>query len=189
MATSGTRSFTLDLTEAIEEAWERATGDELRTGYDLRTSRRSLNLLMLEWQNRGLHFWTVRENSKILAPGETSFDLPTPFIDVLDVVLRINEDSEAQQDRMLTRASINSYARITNKLQRGEPTRYYIDKLIQPKMYVWPVPANESVMKYWTMVHVQDAAEGRQEQDVPVRYLPALVAGLAFYIEIGRAHV
>ena len=182
MATSETRAFTLDLTDAIEEAWERATGDELRTGYELRTARRSLNLLFMEWQNRGLHFWTLQENSQVLATGQESFDLPTPFIDVLDALVRANEDTEGQQDRMLTRVSINSFTRITNKLQRGAPTRYYIEKLDTPKMYVWPVPEVEYTIKYWTIRYIQDAVEGRQTQDVPVRYLPALVAGLAFYI-------
>ena len=182
MATSGTRVFTLDLTEAVEEAWERATGDELRTGYDLRTARRSLNLLLLEWQNRGLHFWTLREQEVTVATGVDSFALPTPLIDVVDVLLRREADTSAQQDRMLTRMSINSYSRITNKLQHGFPTRYYVEKLDAPRMYLWPVPDQAYTLVYWTMGYIEDAVDGKQTQDVPVRYLPALVAGLAFYI-------
>lgn len=182
MATSGTRTFNLELTDAIEEAWERATGDELRTGYDLRTARRSLNLLFMEWQNRGLHFWTLREQTATLVVGAASFALPTPVIDVVDVLLRKEAGVAAQQDRMLSRMSINSYNRITNKLQQGEPTRFYIEKLTAPMMYVWPVPDQAYTLTYWTVGYVEDAVEGRQTQDVPVRYLPALVAGLAFYV-------
>lgn len=183
MATSGSNAFTLDLVSLIEEAWERATGDELRSGYELRTARRSLNLLFLEWQNRGLHWWTLVSNTTTLAAGAASFALDDTTIDVLDMVLRKDAGATAQNDRMLTRMSINSYDRITNKLSTGEPTRYYVSRKDTGQLvYVWPVPTVETTLVYWAISPVQDAAEGGQTQNVPVRYLPALVAGLAFYI-------
>ena len=185
MATSGTTAFDMDFTEIAEEAWERA-GREMRSGYDLRTARRSMNLLTIEWQNRGINLWTIDEGTVTLVKGTSQYDLPADTIDLLEQVIRTNSGDEyTQQDLTINRISVSTYASIPNKLTEGRPIQVYIERLVaNPKINVWPVPDKNSeyVFKYYRMRRIQDAGRGIETADVNFRFLPCLVAGLAYYI-------
>jgi hypothetical protein len=185
MTTSGTTAFEMDFTEIAEEAWERA-GREMRSGYDLRTARRSMNLMTIEWQNRGLNLWTIDEGTVNLVKDTAQYDLPADTIDLLEQVLRTNSGDEyTQQDLTINRISVSTYASIPNKLTEGRPIQVYIERLVaNPKINVWPVPDknNTYVFKYYRMRRIQDAGSGVETPDVNFRFLPCLVAGLAYHI-------
>ena len=185
MATSGTTTFKMDFTEIAEEAWERA-GREMRSGYDLRTARRSMNLLTIEWQNRGINMWTIDEGTISLVQGTSSYDLPADTIDLLEHVIRTGSGNvSTQSDLSISRISVSTYASIPNKLTQGRPIQIYIDRgQANPSVTVWPVPDASStyVLKYYRMRRIQDAGSGVENADVNFRFLPCLVAGLAYYI-------
>ena len=189
MATSGTAIFNLEFTEIAEEAWERA-GREMRSGYDLRTARRSMNLLTIEWQNRGINMWTIEEGTINLGQGVASYNLPADTIDLLEHVVRTGAgNASTQSDLNISRISVSTYSTIPNKLNQGRPIQLYIDRGQEnPVVTVWPVPdqgtiaAPYYIIKYWRMRRIEDAGSGIQTPDVNFRFLPALVAGLAYYI-------
>jgi hypothetical protein len=185
MATSGTATFNMDFTEIAEEAWERA-GREMRSGYDLRTARRSMNLLTIEWQNRGINMWTIEEGTVNLTEGTATYALPADTIDLLEHVVRTGSGNvSTQSDLNITRISVSTYASIPNKLSQGRPIQLYIDRgQANPSATVWPVPDASStyVLKYWRMRRIEDAGTGVNTADVNFRFLPCLVAGLAYYI-------
>ena len=184
MATSGTATFNPDFLEIAEEAFERV-GLELRTGYDFRTARRSLNILALEWANRGIHLWMIEEGTQVLTPGTATYTLPADTIDLLEHQLRTNAASTNQQDTRLERLSFAAYAQIPNKLDQGRPVQIYIDRQITPEFTVWPVPDSSETytVAYWRMRRIQDVgASGANTIDVPSRFIPALIAGLAYHI-------
>lgn len=184
MATSGTTAFNMDFTEIAEEAWERA-GREMRSGYDLKTARRSMNLLTIEWQNRGINMWTIDSGTINLVQGQTQYALPADTIDLLEQQLRTNSGNVAtQSDLTLSRISVSTYASIPNKLTQGRPIQLYIERQVDtPKVNVWPVPDNNNyVLYYWRMRRIEDAGRGVQTADMNFRFFPCLVAGLAYYI-------
>ena len=183
MATSGTTAFNLDLNQLVEEAFERC-GAELRTGYDLRTARRSLNLLTIEWANRGINLWTVEESSFPMVQGTGTYNLPTDTIDILDFVIRTNGGSSNQQDISMSRIAEPTYANIPNKNTQGRPLQVYVNRQAEvPNITVWPLPNNASyTFVYWYLRRIQDAGNGVNTQDIPFRFLPCMVAGLAFYL-------
>ena len=184
MATSGTATFNLDLNSIVEEAFERC-GVELRTGYDLRTARRSLNLLSIEWANRGINLWTIEEGSVSLTDGTSQYNLPTDTIDLLDHVIRTGTGT-SQSDLNITRISVSTFASIPNKNAEGRPIQVWIDRQADiPQINVWPTPNNDSyTFVYWRMRRIQDAGNGVNTQDIPFRLLPCLVAGLAYYLSL-----
>ena len=189
MATSGTTAFNMDFTEIAEEAWERA-GREMRSGYDLRTARRSMNLLTIEWQNRGINMWTIEEGTLNLVQGTATYALPADTIDLLEHVVRTGDGSvTTQSDLNITRISVSTYSSIPNKLNQGRPIQIYVDRgQVSPSVTVWPVPNQGTalapfyVLKYWRMRRIQDSGTGVNTADVNFRFLPCLVAGLAYYI-------
>jgi hypothetical protein len=184
MTTSGTTAFNMDFTEIAEEAWERA-GRELRSGYDLRTARRSMNLLTIEWQNRGINLWTIDEGSISLVAGTAEYTLPADTIDLLEQVIRTGDGNvSTQSDLTINRISVSTYASIPNKLSQGRPIQVRIERLRDaPKITVWPVPdSNDYVFRYWRMRRIEDAGSGVETADMNFRFLPCLVAGLAYYI-------
>ena len=185
MATSGTTAFDMDFTEIAEEAWERA-GREMRSGYDLRTARRSMNLLTIEWQNRGINLWTIDEGTVTLVKGTSEYNLPADTIDLLEQVIRTNSgDTATQQDLTINRISVSTYSSIPNKLTEGRPIQVWIERLRDnPTINVWPVPDknDEYIFKYYRMRRIQDAGNGVETADMNFRFLPCLVAGLAYYI-------
>jgi len=263
MATSGIATFNLDLTEIVEEAFERA-GSELRTGYDLRTARRSLNLLFADWANRGVNMWTFDQGTINLVPGQNTYPLPTDTVDLLEHVIRTGAGSAStQSDLTITRISVSTYATIPNKLQQARPIQVWIQRLdgqtsavkttisatitstattiavtsaaslpatgfiligsetigygyisgntlsncvrgqnnttaaahtagdgvyVQnlPAVTVWPTPDNSQTYQfvYWRLRRIDDAGGGINTMDVPFRFLPCMVAGLAYYLAL-----
>lgn len=186
MTTSGTATFNVDLTELVEEAFERA-GAELRTGYDLRTARRSLNLLFAEWANRGVNMWTFEQGTIPLVQGTGTYALPADTVDLLEHVVRTNSGSASSQaDISITRISVSTYASIPNKITQGRPIQLLVNRQETPSITVWPVP-NQSdyyTLVYWRLRRIQDAGTGVNTMDVPFRFLPAMVAGLAYYLAL-----
>ena len=184
MATSGTTAFDMDFTEIAEEAWERA-GRELRSGYDLKTARRSMNLMTIEWQNRGINMWTIEDGTITLTEGVSRYPLPADTIDLLEHQIRTGSGNQAtQSDLTASRISVSTYAAIPNKLSRGRPIQIYIERLRDaPHVNVWPVPNNDTyVLYYWRMRRIEDAGAGIETSDMNFRFFPVLVAGLAYYI-------
>jgi hypothetical protein len=184
MATSGTVTFNLDLNQIVEEAFERC-GAELRTGYDLRTARRSLNLLTAEWANRGVNLWTIEEGAISLTSGTGTYNLPADTIDLLEQVIRTGT-GQSQSDINITRISAPTYATIPNKNSTGRPIQVWINRQVaQPNINVWPLPDNDTyTFKYWRLRRMEDAGNGVNTQDIPFRFLPCLVAGLAYYLSL-----
>ena len=186
MTTSGTATFNVDLTELVEEAFERA-GSEMRTGYDLRTARRSLNLLFAEWANRGVNMWTFEQGTIPLVQGTATYNLPSDTVDLLEHVVRTNSGSASSQaDISITRISVSTYASIPNKITQGRPIQLLVNRQETPSITVWPVPDQSSyyTLVYWRLRRIQDAGTGVNTMDVPFRFLPAMVAGLAYYLAL-----
>ncbi len=185
MATSGTTAFNLDLTELVEEAFERC-GAELRSGYDLKTARRSLNLLFADWANRGINLWTVEQGSIPLVQGTATYALPSDTVDLMEHVIRTSPGNvSTQADLSVTRISVSTYATIPNKLSQARPIQIYIDRLTPtPTITLWPVPNqnNYYTLVYWRLRRIQDAGNGVNTMDVPFRFIPCMVAGLAYYL-------
>ena len=184
MATSGTTAFDMNFTEIAEEAWERA-GSEMRSGYDLRTARRSMNLLTIEWQNRGINLWTIDSGTVALTTGTSQYTLPSDTIDLLEQAIRTNSGSTtSQSDINISRISVSTFASIPNKLSRGRPIQVWIERLVDaPKINIWPVPdSNDYTFVYWRMRRIEDAGGGIETADMNFRFLPCLVAGLAYNI-------
>jgi hypothetical protein len=186
MTTSGTTAFNLDLTEIVEEAFERV-GSEMRTGYDLRTARRSLNLMFADWANRGINMWTFEQGSIPLVAGTATYNLPADTVDLLEHVIRTGAGSASTQaDLTITRISVSTYATIPNKLQQARPIQVWIERLNTPRITVWPVPDNSQpyTFVYWRLKRIQDAGNGVNTMDMPFRFLPCMVAGLAYYLAL-----
>jgi len=263
MTTTGTTLFNMDFTEIAEEAWERA-GREMRSGYDLRTARRSMNLMTIEWQNKGINMWTMEQGFINLTPGLATYALPTDTIDLLEHVIRTGQNtSSTQADLTITRISVSTYATIPNKLQQARPIQVWIQRLSGetnptasivasavgasdttitlnsvvglagsgfirldsediyytyisgnvlsgvfrgqnnttavshnvatpvfvpqlPAVTVWPTPDNSTPYQfvYWRLRRVQDAGGGVETADMNFRFLPCVVAGLAYHIAI-----
>lgn len=190
--TTDTTDFNLDLNSLVEEAFERC-GAELRSGYDLRTARRSLNLLTIEWANRGINLWTIEQGSQVLTYNVGDYDMPVDTIDLLDHVIRTGSGT-TQTDINISRISVSTYATIPNKTATGRPIQVWFQRktgatdstnVVQyPQIHVWPRPDNSQTYTfvYWRMRRMQDAGNGINGQDIPFRFLPCMVAGLAFYL-------
>jgi hypothetical protein len=261
MTTSGSTLFNLEFTEIAEEAWERA-GREMRSGYDLRTARRSMNLMTIEWQNRGINMWTMEQGVITLTPGLSTYALPTDTIDLLEHVIRTGQNvASTQADLTISRISVSTYATIPNKLQQARPIQVFIQRMSGetnptaltlvgainstdttitlssiaglagsgfikldteviyygylsgnvlggvfraqnsttaashisgtavyvpqlPAITVWPTPDNTATYQfvYWRLRRVQDAGSGVETADMNFRFLPCVVAGLAYFI-------
>lgn len=261
MTTSGSSIFDMDFTDIAEEAWERA-GREMRSGYDLRTARRSMNLLTIEWQNRGINMWTIEEGAITLTPGLSTYALPVDTIDLLEQVIRTGGNTvSTQADLNITRISVSTYATIPNKITQGRPIQVWIQRMSGvvsptsasvvgpvlatdtsitvtdasglaasgfirlglediyygyitgnvlggcfrgqnntiaaphtngtsvynpnlPAVTVWPIPDNTTTYQfvYWRLRRIQDAGAGVETGDMNFRFLPVIVAGLAYYI-------
>ena len=188
MTTSGTATFNLDLNEIVEEAFERC-GAELRTGYDLKTARRSLNLLFAAWANQGVNMWTIEQGQQVLTAGTNTYTLPADTVDLIEHVIRTGAGNvSTQTDLTITRISVSTYSSIPNKLQQARPIQIWINRqAAAPQFTVWPTPDNSQTytLVYWRLRRIQDAgAGGTYTQDVPFRFIPALVSGLAYYLSM-----
>lgn len=174
-----------DLPELFEEAFERA-GLEMRSGYDLKTARRSLNLLCLEWANRGLNLFTIESGTISLVPGTTTYTLPAGTIDLIEHQLRTGTGTQ-QQDTFLMRISVSTYAQLTNKALVGRPTQAYVNRGAETStITLWPVPdsTNTYTLIYYRLKYIDGLASGigGDMTTIPPRFVPALVSGLAYYI-------
>jgi hypothetical protein len=182
MATSGSKDFELDVNEYVEEAFERC-GLVARTGYDLRTARRSLNLMLADWANRGINRWTITQTTQALTTGVGTYTLTATTIDILSAVVRSNGT-----DYSLERLTRDDYINIPSKTQQSRVSQFYLDRQITPVLKLWPVPDNSSdVVIFDQMVRMDDADAQTNTLEVPFRFYPALAAGLAYYIAIKRA--
>ena len=199
LKTTDLTDFNLDLNNLVEEAFERC-GQELRSGYDMRTARRSLNLLTIEWANRGLNLFTIEKVEQVLTYNVGDYDIPVDTIDLLDHVIRTGT-GQNQTDINITRISVSTYAMIPNKNATGRPIQVWFQRktgatsstsVVQyPQIHVWPVPDNSQTYTfvYWRLRRIQDAGNGINGQDIPFRFLPCLVAGLASYLSMKLPNV
>ena len=190
MATSGTAAFNPEIVEIVEEAYERC-GLELRSGYDLKTARRSLDIMAAEWSNKGINLWTVESGTVTLTTGTATYTLPADTIDLLETVIRTGSGS-TQQDLSINRISVSTYATIPNKNNQGRPIQIYVDRQATPKVSVWPTPDSSAIytLVYWRLRRIEDAGRaGSNTYDVPSRFIPCLVAGLAYHIATKRPEV
>jgi hypothetical protein len=207
MTVVATAGFNLDLSEIVEEAFERC-GSELRTGYDLRTARRSLNLLFADWANRGVNMWTIDQGEIPLVQGINTYDLPNDTVDLIEHVIRTNPGLQnTQADLSISRISVSTYATIPNKIQQARPIQVWVNRQSgavyagnanttppagsdNPKIVVWPTPDQGTALNpyytfvYWRLRRIHDAGNGVNTQDVPFRFLPCLIAGLSYYMAL-----
>lgn len=187
MSTSGTTSFNMDFVEIAEEAWSRNGGAEMRSGWDLKTTRMSLNLLLLNFANLGINLWALDSGTIPLVAGTATYVLPTDTVDLIDTVIRTGAgNSSTQADLTCTRISSSTYSTIPNKLTQARPLQIWIQRLLAPQVTLWPVPDDSTTytLVYWRLRRLQDAGNGATTQDVPFRFLPALIAGLAYYLSM-----
>ncbi len=186
MALSGSTNFEPNVTEFIEEAFERC-GIELRTGYDLRTAKRSINIMLAEWANRGLNQWTIEQTTQTVTEGTNSYNLNSNVIDILDMVVRRTTNS-VNTDTNMSRISRSEYLNIPNKDTKARPNQFFFDKQTTPAIKVYPTPENSTdVLVFNKLVRMDDADTAINTMDLPFRFYPCFAAGLAYYISIKRA--
>lgn len=193
MTTTGTTAFNLDVNTLIEESYERC-GAEMRTGYDLRTARRSLNLMLMDWANRGVNLWTIEEGSIPLVAGTAEYDLPLDTVDLLDFVVRTSSGLN-QSDMVISRVSFSTYSTVPNKNTPGRPVQVWVRRLsgattpggvAYPSVTFYPVPDQTSyyTFVYWRLKRMDDVGSGTGTLDIPFRFMPAMVAGLAYHLAL-----
>jgi len=186
MATSGSRDFDLDVADIIEEAYERC-GLEVRTGYDAKTARRSLNIMFSEWANRGVNLWTVKQATLTLTSGTATYSsangLASPMNDILEVAIR-----RSGTDYEVDRISRGEYLNVPNKSTTGRPSQFYFNRQTSPEISLWPTPENSTdQLVYYYITRIEDADTLQNTTDVPYRFIPCMVAGLAYYLSIKKA--
>lgn len=186
MALSGSTNFEPNVTEFIEEAFERC-GIELRTGYDLRTAKRSINIMLAEWANRGLNQWTIEQTTQTVTEGTNNYSLNSNVIDILDMVVRRTTNS-VNTDTNMSRISRSEYLNIPNKDTKARPNQFFFDKQTTPVIKVYPTPENSTdILVFNKLVRMDDADTATNTMDLPFRFYPCFAAGLAYYISIKRA--
>ena len=173
----------MNMIEAIEEAFERCEL-ESRSGYDMRTARRSINLMMLEWANRGLNMWTYEERTQLLTYNDGEYSLGADIVDVLEQVVQLPTGSQTTRYNM-TRVSISTQATRTNPTITGRPVEVYYNRgTAGVTAHIWPLPGTGGpyTLVYWVLRRIEDAGVFTNTGDFPFRFLPVFVAGLAYYI-------
>tara|TARA_R110000803_G_scaffold97387_2_gene165539 strand:+ start:76 stop:750 length:675 start_codon:yes stop_codon:yes gene_type:complete len=186
MTTSSSTDFEPDVTEFIEEAFERC-GLELRTGYDLKTAKRSINIMLAEWANRGLNQWTIEQTTQTVTQGTNQYTLNSNVIDILDCSIRRNTDG-ANLDLQMSKISRSEYLNIPTKSTEARPTQFFLDKQVSPVLNIWPTPENSTdVLVFNKLVRMDDADTATNTMDMPFRFFPCFAAGLAYYIAIKKA--
>jgi|TARA_S200002703_G_C3794068_1_gene245153 hypothetical protein len=182
MAVSGSTDFELDVSDYIEEAFERC-GLEVKTGYDLKTAKRSLNLMFADWANRGLNQWTITQRTQALTQGTASYTLGADVIDVLSMVVR-----RSDSDLSMSRVSRDAYLSINSKDTQSRPSQFFVDRQVTPVIKIWPTPENSTdVLVYDSLTRIDDADTFTNTVDIPFRFYPCLAAGLAYYLSIKKA--
>jgi len=191
MATSGTTAFDLQIDDIIEEAYERC-GMRTNSGNDIRSARRSLNLLFSEWGNRGVHLWKVQLNEATLIAGQASYTVATDVNDVLEAYISstsIAGNTASTNDISLTKIDRSAYAALPNKYATGQPSQYYVDRQTDPtiSLYLAPDAATYTTLKFYTINRIEDAGSFTNTADVAYRFLPCMCSGLAYYLSQKRA--
>jgi|TARA_B100000085_G_scaffold270866_1_gene283700 hypothetical protein len=186
MATSGTKTFSLSIADAIEEAFELA-GIELRTGYDAETARRSLNIMFADWSNRGVNLWTIEQVTTNLTAGTSSYTFNSYDIDILSAVIR-KTDSGNDTDLQIERIGRSEYLNIPDKDAKGRPTQYFVDRQISPVVKLWPTPDTASTYKLisYNVQRIDDVSASAEDPEIPSRFMPCLTSGLAYYIAMKK---
>lgn len=187
MATSGTADFNPAFDDLIEEAYERC-GLQSRSGYDMRSARRSLDFLFAEWANRGLNLWTIEQRSVPMLPGIHEYTLPADTVNVISAVIRTGT-GQTQQDITIDRISQNEYLHLPDKNTQARPAQYFVQRTAPAKLFVYPAPDAVQVytFRYYAIRRIQDAGAYTNTADLSFRFLPCLAAGLAYYLSLKRA--
>jgi hypothetical protein len=191
MATSGTTTFNLNIDEVIEEGYERC-GLTTNSGYDLRSARRSLDLLFAEWGNRGIHLWKVALHENALVSGQAEYSVSAGVSDVLEAFVSTTAagaNTVDTQDVALTKLDRSAYSALPNKLALGQPSQYYVDRATTPKIYLYQAPDlnTYTTLKYYVIKRIEDAGAYTNDTDVVYRFLPCMCAGLAYYLAMKKA--
>ena len=182
MATSGTQSFSLNVADVVEEAYE-LIGLEMRTGYDARKARRSLNIMFQDWANRGINLWKVAQVSQTMTAGTAQYAMNAYDLDVLEAVIR-----RSGSDYSMERITREDYLNIPQKSQTGRPTQIYVERTATPSLYVWPTPENSTdTLITYRVQRIEDANTLTNDLDVPSRFIPCMVSGLAYYMALKNA--
>ena len=196
MATSGTTSFDLPIDEIIEEAFERTGMRGNRTGYQLKSARRSLNIMFSEWGNRGVHLWKVKQATIPLVEGQAEYNyandntnFPQDISDVLEAFVRNNTTATAPVDTTLTKIDRSAYAALANKLSKGTPSQYYVQRTVAPSVFLFQTPSSSFSganfqLKFFYVARIQDAGAYTNESDVVYRFIPCMTAGLSYYLSL-----
>ena len=189
MATSGTYSFSMDIDEVIQEAME-MIGGEITLGEEPRSARRSINLLLQDWQNRGIQLWTIGTTTVTVTTSTTAYTLADHNIDVLEAVINIT-DGDGNTDLQLNRSTMEEYLKIPSKTQTGRSSQYAVrrdrDNIV---ISLWPLPDNSTnKLKLETVKYIQDVTRSSQNADVSRRFLPCLTAGTAYFMSMKRPGV
>ena len=199
MTTSGTTSFNLDIDELFQEAYERIGIDGSRSGYHLRSARRSLNILLSEWDNRGVHLWKVKLATIPLVLGQAEYNytndatnFPNDVNDVLEAYIRNNTTATTPVDTSLTKIDRSAYAALPNKLSQGTPSQYYVQRTTSPSVFLYQTPGSSFSgssyqLKFYYLARIEDAGSYINTPDVVFRFLPALTSGMAYYLSIKHA--
>jgi hypothetical protein len=188
MATSGTTSFNLTIDEIIDESFNRC-GMRAMSGMDMRRARRNLNILFSEWGNRGVHLWKVALNEQLLVAGTANYTTPSDCNDVLEAYVSTGSGiGPSIQDVSITKIDRSAYAALPNKGNTGQPSQYYVDRQETPIIYLYQAPdaTTYTYLKYYYMQRIEDAGAYSNTPDVVFRFLPSLVAGLAYYISFEK---
>lgn len=185
MTTSGTTSFNLDIDDLVEEAFERC-GMQMTNGKQLSTARRSMNLMFLEWANRGLNLWTIELATYNLVQGNTEISLPTSTVNVLSAVIRLTNQTPAT-DIIIERISREQYLDIPDKTTQAQPAQYYVQRTNIPKVFLYPTPNQPYQLRYYYIRRIEDAGDYTNTADVNFRFLPCLAAGLSYYLSLKYA--
>ena len=196
MATSGTTSFDLPIDEIIEEAFERTGMRGNRTGYQLKSARRSLNIMFSEWGNRGVHLWKVKQATIPLVEGQAEYNyasdntnFPQDISDVLEAFVRNNTTATAPVDTTLTKIDRSAYAALANKLSKGTPSQYYVQRTVAPSIFLFQTPSSSFSganfqLKFFYVARIEDAGAYTNESDVVYRFIPCMTAGLSYYLSL-----
>ena len=186
MATSGTKTFSLNIADTIEEAFELA-GLELRTGYDAETARRSLNIMFADWSNRGVNLWTIDQVSLTLTAGTNQYTLNSYDVDIVSAVVR-QTISGSTTDLQLNRVGRTEFLNIPDKTSTGRPTQYFLDRATTPVLNIWPTPDTVATYTLITnrVTRIDDVTASNQDPDVPSRFMPCMVSGLAYYLAMKK---
>ena len=190
MATSGTTSFNLSIDEIVEEAYERI-GIRINSGYDIKSARRSLNILFSEWGNRGVHLWKVELDQVTLVQGQANYTVNTDVSDVLEAYISSTSGTPGTttNDLSLSKIDRSTYAALPNKGTQGQPSQNYVDRQTTPVIYLYQTPdlSTYTYLKYYVIKRIEDSGAYTNTADVAYRFIPCMCAGLAYYLAIKRS--